>query len=160
MDLLTVVEHEMGHVLGLVEGGDPLGVMGETLEAGIRRLPLRPAATRGDLVSSARIDPAVVDHLLQIGDRIGPRSRISAPAGGAGQPGPGFPLIAVDPSGSGSTSAAAVTLRPSAHRARHPLSVHAGRLARRPIAGGRRNRVIPSLGGSEPPMGAVDDLGG
>jgi hypothetical protein len=39
MDLLSVVAHEMGHVLGLADGHDTQDVMGETLAPGVRRLP-------------------------------------------------------------------------------------------------------------------------
>ena len=40
MDLLSVVAHEMGHVLGLEDGHDTQDVMGETLAPGVRRLPV------------------------------------------------------------------------------------------------------------------------
>jgi hypothetical protein len=39
MDLLSVVSHELGHVLGLDDGHDSRDVMGETLAPGQRRLP-------------------------------------------------------------------------------------------------------------------------
>jgi len=39
MDLLSVVDHELGHVLGLGDSQDLHDVMGETLAAGVRRLP-------------------------------------------------------------------------------------------------------------------------
>lgn len=39
MDLRAVLDHEFGHVLGLEDSGDLQDVMGETLAAGIRRLP-------------------------------------------------------------------------------------------------------------------------
>jgi hypothetical protein len=39
MDLLSVVSHELGHVLGLEDGSDRGDVMGETLAPGVRRLP-------------------------------------------------------------------------------------------------------------------------
>jgi hypothetical protein len=40
MDLLSVVSHELGHVLGLPDGHDSHDVMGETLAPGVRRLPV------------------------------------------------------------------------------------------------------------------------
>jgi hypothetical protein len=39
MDLLSVVSHELGHVLGLEDGSDRGDVMGEALAPGVRRLP-------------------------------------------------------------------------------------------------------------------------
>jgi hypothetical protein len=53
MDLLTVVAHELGHVLGLpdeADADDPNGLMAVTLAAGVRRLP----ASASGLVSSPR----------------------------------------------------------------------------------------------------------
>ena len=50
MDLLTVVEHEMGHVLGFAEDGNPAGIMGEVLAAGIRRVPILPSAIQSTAV--------------------------------------------------------------------------------------------------------------
>jgi hypothetical protein len=47
MDLLSVVSHEMGHVLGLGDSTNLHDVMGETLAAGVRRLP-----TRGDVLAT------------------------------------------------------------------------------------------------------------
>ncbi len=47
MDLLTVVEHEMGHVLGLAETVDSQGIMDESLETGIRRLAVLPTIDEG-----------------------------------------------------------------------------------------------------------------
>src|SRR5207244_11830459 len=46
MDLLTVVMHEMGHVLGYEH--EALGVMQDTLAAGVRELPngLQPSVAR------------------------------------------------------------------------------------------------------------------
>jgi hypothetical protein len=46
MDLLTVVEHEMGHVLGLGEAVGTTEVMNETLAAGVRRLPSLARSTQ------------------------------------------------------------------------------------------------------------------
>jgi hypothetical protein len=39
MDLLSVVSHELGHVLGLGDSENTQDVMGETLAPGVRRLP-------------------------------------------------------------------------------------------------------------------------
>jgi hypothetical protein len=39
MDLLSVVSHELGHVLGLPDSDNTQNLMGETLAAGVRRLP-------------------------------------------------------------------------------------------------------------------------
>jgi hypothetical protein len=46
MDLLTAVEHEFGHVLGL-EDSDGTSAMAETLPPGTRRTPLLPGETQG-----------------------------------------------------------------------------------------------------------------
>jgi uncharacterized repeat protein (TIGR01451 family) len=45
MDLLTVVTHEVGHVLGFGDHAGGNDVMSTTLEAGVRRLPEAPATT-------------------------------------------------------------------------------------------------------------------
>jgi hypothetical protein len=57
MDLLSVVSHELGHVLGLEDSPDLADVMGETLAAGVRRLP-----TASDLAPDVvqAITPATV----------------------------------------------------------------------------------------------------
>jgi hypothetical protein len=74
MDLLTVVEHEMRHVLGLPENEDPQGIMGETLETGIRWLPVLPSQARVDnhrivrVVASTSAHTAGVDHLIESGE--------------------------------------------------------------------------------------------
>ncbi len=55
MDLLTVLEHELGHILGLVDiaaGSAPDSLMTDTLAAGVRRAP----AFGSLIVSSARRD--------------------------------------------------------------------------------------------------------
>ncbi|NLF70791.1 MAG: tandem-95 repeat protein, partial [Candidatus Anammoximicrobium sp.] len=48
-DLLTVIAHELGHVLGLDHAADEDGLMAETLPAGVRRLPLPQVDSRGGL---------------------------------------------------------------------------------------------------------------
>ncbi|NLF67704.1 MAG: choice-of-anchor D domain-containing protein, partial [Candidatus Anammoximicrobium sp.] len=53
-DLLTVIAHELGHVLGLEHADDEHNVMAETLPAGVRRLPPSAAGARfGTAASSA-----------------------------------------------------------------------------------------------------------
>jgi hypothetical protein len=51
MDLLTVVAHEMGHVLGLADA-DTSDLMGSTLPPGVRRMP-----TRSELTPRLRVRP-------------------------------------------------------------------------------------------------------
>jgi hypothetical protein len=53
MDLLSVVSHELGHVLGLKDGHDSHDVMGETLAPGVRRLPVASDLHSGMFPSSA-----------------------------------------------------------------------------------------------------------
>jgi hypothetical protein len=65
IDLLTVLEHELGHVLGLSDL-DPLSaphdLLTETLGAGVRRFPAQaaPAATATGDAPAAPADPTVV----------------------------------------------------------------------------------------------------
>src|SRR5262249_2347237 len=51
MDLLTVVMHEMGHLLG--HGHAEGGVMAETLAAGVREVPLIEPKERHDAATAA-----------------------------------------------------------------------------------------------------------
>jgi hypothetical protein len=62
MDLLSVVMHELGHVLGLqdVEGGDH-DLMGDTLTPGVRRVP-GPAALRDGVAAPG--EPALAAGLV------------------------------------------------------------------------------------------------
>jgi hypothetical protein len=60
MDLLSVVSHELGHVLGLEDGHDSSDVMGETLAAGVRRLPA------ADDLPAAMFQPPAADLALAI----------------------------------------------------------------------------------------------
>ncbi len=88
MDLLTVVAHELGHLLGL---GDDAGddLMGEYLPAGTRRLPAAPFSNSSAMVAalstttaqggttSAAPMTATVDHVLQLGwgtDNVRPQT--------------------------------------------------------------------------------------
>jgi PKD repeat protein len=57
-DLLSVVSHELGHMLGLDDVGDASDVMGEDLSPGVRRLPdhqfaQRPADSGPETVATA-----------------------------------------------------------------------------------------------------------
>ena len=45
MDLLTVVMHELGHVLGLQDVSRPYSLMNDQLETGVRYLAVQPAVT-------------------------------------------------------------------------------------------------------------------
>jgi uncharacterized protein (TIGR03118 family) len=59
MDLRSVLDHEFGHALGLGDSGNPQDVMGETLAAGVRRLP-RASDLGGASVSHALLVDQVV----------------------------------------------------------------------------------------------------
>ena len=85
MDLLSVVMHELGHVLGLqdFEGGDH-DLMGETLAPGVRRVPgaaapldapaarvgLPPAA--GATREARNVSPSLVNRLATVADGLEP----------------------------------------------------------------------------------------
>jgi len=156
MDLLTVVEHEMGHVLGLTENGDPEGIMGETLVAGIRRLLIRHPDGKSNADRSALIDSAVapsaklvtglgqtrtparkdrpavpslaeaVDHLLETGD-LSWKSPIST-------------FDAPEPVLLGVTAA---SLRLTARVASTPAGLLPSGSLRFAIAGSRKSRLSP-----------------
>jgi hypothetical protein len=66
MDLLSVVSHELGHVLGLEDSPDLKDVMGETLAPGVRRLPTASdlAAARVQVTTTA--DPGASDRVTVI----------------------------------------------------------------------------------------------
>jgi membrane-associated phospholipid phosphatase len=63
MDLLTAVEHEMGHVLDLAETSGMSDVMKETLGAGVRRLPAVGSVTR-QAATTARWRPSQLEKPL------------------------------------------------------------------------------------------------
>jgi VCBS repeat-containing protein len=54
MDLLTVVMHEMGHILGYTDTTDPGTVMTGTLETGVRITPEGTATSNNDSVAMVR----------------------------------------------------------------------------------------------------------
>jgi hypothetical protein len=63
VDLLTVVAHEMGHVLGIAELADPSDVMFQDLAPGVRKMPTAAdVAEAGLQVVAAPTIPAV--HVL------------------------------------------------------------------------------------------------
>jgi hypothetical protein len=63
IDLLTVLEHEMGHLLGLAHADQ--GVMVDTLAPGMRRLPGSPLSLGDSLASPTQTDQEY-DHGLVI----------------------------------------------------------------------------------------------
>ena len=125
MDLLSVMTHELGHVLGLADSANLRDVMGEALSPGVRRLP-----TAGDLPGAAHA--ASSDALLV--RALGPAG---APALGEGpvQPamsGPGTDAVTAAPADGGR----AVQLVPA------PAVLTAG-----PAPHGLRDRVFADLDG-------------
>jgi hypothetical protein len=172
MDLLTVVVHEMGHVLGLAENGDPQGVMDETLEAGIRRLPALSSAGPDEFEDSGSVDAAwsrttiltaglgqatvpgandtsatpaisaVIDHLLQSGELSVSRSQADPYRRDDGQRALELPIISLDSGLSAPAGSSRVWFRPSPP-ARGRWSVPAGRSLSFAITGTNRRRLIP-----------------
>ena len=52
MDLLTVLAHELGHLLGFKHDAEPGHLMSETLAPGIRLLPIGSTANIDDVFST------------------------------------------------------------------------------------------------------------
>src|SRR5439155_27279483 len=75
MDLLTVVSHEFGHVLGLAP--TPAGVMAVTLAPGVRQLPEAPGNSGGGATAAVPGGSRVTAEL----------SRLAPSAPMAGSPG-------------------------------------------------------------------------
>jgi hypothetical protein len=78
MDLLSVVSHELGHVLGLQDSENTQDVMGETLAPGVRRLPtvndvfatgVEPTAASSASAGALLTVPAPSSSLANHGDQ-------------------------------------------------------------------------------------------
>jgi hypothetical protein len=65
MDLLSVVSHELGHVLGLDDMPDTRDVMGETLAPGVRRLPAASDVLATGVRPAAPLAPPPAGHVKQ-----------------------------------------------------------------------------------------------
>ncbi len=69
MDLLTVVSHEIGHLLGAVHSDNGSDLMAATLPVGTRRLPGVGSVVGSPLVPEMRLDvtqPDLVDHTIRL----------------------------------------------------------------------------------------------
>ncbi|HVK13697.1 MAG TPA: hypothetical protein VM597_33430, partial [Gemmataceae bacterium] len=77
MDLLSVVMHELGHVLGLGDvDGEDHELMGETLAPGVRRVPGHAAPldapAAGQTRSARNVPPSPVSRLATVADGLEP----------------------------------------------------------------------------------------
>jgi hypothetical protein len=102
MDLLSVVNHELGHVLGLEDSPDLMDVMGETLAPGVRRLPaagdLTPHLVQATTPATAgAADPILVTPRANIfrlpSQATAPATSDSNPASPAVPPSLGLALL-------------------------------------------------------------------
>jgi hypothetical protein len=116
MDLLSVLGHELGHVLGLADTPDTRDVMGETLAPGVRRLPgasdvqatgVRPSAAAPPasppLGSGKQDSAAVLVRIVTAPAALAPAVAGTAPAAlpavSAGQPESALPTARVQDGG-------------------------------------------------------------
>jgi hypothetical protein len=148
MDLLTVVEHELGHVLGLSDldpQAVPHDLLTTTLGLGVRRLP---TPTVGALASSALATPEVLPARLAVQASaaplvIPPAAAASAPAGS----------LVVAPVSAAEVPAGPLVVTVPSSRMAGAAPVSDGSL---PGAGGAQsspglNAVAPAVGGPLPP---------
>jgi hypothetical protein len=95
MDLHSVLDHEFGHVLGLADSANLQDVMGETLAAGVRRLP-----RSSDLGSSGLSSPLPIGVLGPGSDAVlggGPAQPATSPGASAARSSHAVPLVSTPP---------------------------------------------------------------